>query len=161
VRIFDLSKGDVLEMGTGFFSTMYLHHLAAITDRKVVSYESAEHWYNRARRYQSEYHEVIKVQLWDDANVIDRHWGMVLIDYSPQGSRIKGMERVKDNADFVVVHDTEPRSERIYGYSKVAGLYKYRYDYKKIDPWTSVFSNFIDVTQLAVVDELTKRLLKK
>jgi len=65
VRAYDISKGDILELGTGYFSTLMLDWLSAITDRKVVSYETNPDWYARAKKLQSSYHDVIFVESWD------------------------------------------------------------------------------------------------
>jgi len=58
-RVFDKSQGDVLELGTGYFSTLLLHWLATVAKRRVVSYETQKHWYERARRWQSEFHDIV------------------------------------------------------------------------------------------------------
>ena len=41
-RAFDESEGPVLEMGTGYFSTLYLDWLCSAFGRKLVSYESGD-----------------------------------------------------------------------------------------------------------------------
>ena len=161
VRAFDLSRGDVLECGTGYFSTGYLDNLCSITDRKMVSYETSPRWYERAKRFQSDYHDVRFIGDWDEAILTDRHWGMVFIDHKPHARRAVETERVKDHADFIVCHDTQPNAAGLYDYVKVFPLFCYRYDYKKIVPWTSIVSNFIDVSALALIDDLTERLLHK
>ncbi len=147
VRAFDLSQGDVLEIGTGYFSTTLLHWLGASTGRKIVSYESNPVWYERAKKYQNEYHDVIFVKDWDSVPLDNKHWGLVFIDHSPHARRSVDMERLKDLADYIVAHDTEPRSENLYGYPRVYSLFKYRYDAKKVEPWTSVLSNFHSLTK--------------
>jgi hypothetical protein len=40
IRVFDISEGDVLEVGTGWFSTLVLHWLAHIYKRQVYSYST-------------------------------------------------------------------------------------------------------------------------
>ncbi|MEW5816993.1 MAG: hypothetical protein AB1798_16560 [Spirochaetota bacterium] len=141
VRIFDLSEGNVLEIGTGYFSTLVLHWLAHIYKRKVYSYENDPYWYKRALRANSKYHTVIKVDNWDELPV-DKRWGLVFIDHKPGERRIVEVERFANSADYIVIHDTEPEHEKEYKFSKIWHLFKYRSDWKKTKPWASVVSNF-------------------
>lgn len=142
VRAFDLSEGDVLEVGTGYFSTTLLHWLGATTGRKIVSYETDPQWFERAKRYQNDYHDVIFVNDWDAIPLDQKQWGLAFIDHAPHARRSVDIKRLKDKAEYIVAHDTEPRSEKLYGYPDIYSLFKYRVDYKKVEPWTSVFSNF-------------------
>lgn len=147
VRAFDLSQGDVLEVGTGYFSSTILDWLCSISGRKLASYETDPKWYERSKRMQSDHHDIIFVENWDDIPLADRHWGLAFIDHSPHHRRSIEVERLKDTADYIVAHDTEPRSENLYGYPRIYSLFKYRYDYKKVEPWTSVLSNFFPLTK--------------
>lgn len=140
-RAFDISEGPVLEIGTGYFSTTLLDWLCAISSRKLVSYETDPGWYNRAKRMQSDYHDIILVNSWSDVPFESNHWGLAFVDHSPHLERAVTIERLKDAADYIVVHDTEPRSEKGYDYPRIYPLFKYRFDYTKVEPWTSVFSN--------------------
>lgn len=146
-RVFDQSDGDVLELGTGYFSTLLLEWLCSISDRKITSYETNQKWYDRAKRFQSNYHDVIKIENWDEVPT-DKHWGLILIDHGPNERRIVEIERFKDKCDYMVIHDTEPESNRAYKYSEIWSLFKYKYDYTKIKPWTSVVSNFKDMKSI-------------
>ena len=148
IKIMEISEGDVLELGTGLNSTPIFHWLAKAQGRKVDSYESNGMFHRHAYNYKSDSHTIHKVEDWDKDLKIDRHWGVVFIDHAPGKRRNVEMERVANNADYVVVHDTEPRSDWHYNYSNHFDKYKYRYDYTKVYPHTSVFSNFKDVTNL-------------
>ena len=48
VRTFQQSEGDVLELGTGYFSTLLLHWMCVMTGRKLVSYDTQLQWYEKA-----------------------------------------------------------------------------------------------------------------
>lgn len=145
-RAFDLSEGDVVEIGTGHFSTTLLHWLGATTGRKITSYETDPRWYERAKRYQNEYHDIIFVNNWDEIPLESKHWGLAFIDHAPHARRSIETKRLKDNADYIVIHDTEPRSEKLYGYPEIYNLFKFRHDAKKVEPWTTVLSNFKDLS---------------
>ena len=147
VRVFDISEGDVLEIGTGWFSTLMLHWLSEITKRKVYSYESNGFWYERALRLQSSHHKIIKVGSWDELPA-DKHWGVVFIDHSPEARRHIEVERFANKADYIVMHDTEPEHDKKYQYSKIWHLFRYRHDWKKSSSWASVVSNFKKLTNI-------------
>lgn len=147
VRIFTLSKGDVLELGTGYFSTLMLRWLAEMSGRNVYSYESREYWYKKAKAKETEYFKVFYTPNYDDAP-IERKWGMAFIDHGPNGRRITEIKRLAKWADYIVIHDTDIKDDNQYHYSKIWGLFKYRYDFNLYYPSTSVVSNFKDLGSL-------------
>jgi len=142
VRAFDQSEGDVLELGTGYFSTLLLHWMCVMTGRKLVSYDTIEKWYLRAQKmWGNDGHEIYFVPDLDTVDLTDRHWGLVFIDHWPYKRRSVDVMRLKDHADFLVLHDTEPAEAEIYGYPEVYKHFKYIYQYTKHLPWTAVVSN--------------------
>ena len=149
VRVFDLSEGDVLEVGTGYFSTLVLHWLATISQRQVYSYESKESWYGRAKKYENAYHHIVLCNDWETADFDQRRWGMAFIDHSPGWRRPREVARLANLAEYIVIHDTDPEREGHYEFSKVWGLFKYRYDYNRLWPSSAVVSNFHDLSHIA------------
>lgn len=147
VKLVMMTDGPILELGTGFFSTPMLHWLCAEKRRKLVSYDSSEKFIEVAKNYIADFHEIHLVADWSKIN-ISEHWSIVLVDHAPGQQRKVEMARVANNADYVIVHDSEPRNDKYYHYSEVAPLYKYRYDYDKVYPHTSVFSNIKDLSNL-------------
>ncbi len=141
VRAFVLSEGDVLEVGTGYFSTAILRWLCEMSGRTLYSYEQSPGWYERAMRKPAPFHKVFKVESYDEVDV-NRHWGLVLIDHAPTRRRHVEIQRLANQADYIVIHDTNPEWDRGYRYSKIWDLFKYRYDFTKYNPHTSVVSNF-------------------
>jgi hypothetical protein len=149
IKVVLMTKGPILELGTGFFSTPVLHWLCAEKKRKLVSYDAQEAFIEVAKNYLADFHEVSLVSDWSKIDIESQHWDVVLIDHSPGPQRKVEFARVANNANYVVVHDTEPRNDYYYHYSEMAPLYKYRYDYDKVYPNTSVFSNFKDLSCLS------------
>ena len=152
VRAFTLSKGDILELGTGYFSTPILRWLCEMSGwlqegngRTLYSYETSEGWYQRAairtKKDLFPFHKVIKIDNFDEAK-IEKHWGLAFIDHAPTRRRQVEIERLANWADYIVIHDTNPQHDRAYKYSKIWGLFKNRYDFTKYYPHTSVVSNF-------------------
>lgn len=147
IKILEMSEGPVLELGTGYNSTPLLHWLCRVSGRKLVSYESVPKFYELAHNYMRHDHEVHFIDDWDKLDTT-KHWGVIFIDHAPGKRRVEEMIRLANSADYVVAHDTEPRSDWHYNYSRGFPSYKYHYMYKKAYPYTSVLSNFKDVTKL-------------
>jgi hypothetical protein len=141
-----LSCGDVLEVGTGYFSTTLLHWLATIHERHVYSYENAAYWYRRAQRHSNTYHHVVLCEDYLTADFLQRRWGLAFVDERPENLRHLTVASLAQTADYIVIHDTVPEWEARYQYGKIWHLFKYRYDYTRLWPYTSVVSNFHDVT---------------
>ena len=153
IKILGISEGPVLELGTGFNSTPVIHWLCSEEKRQIQSYESSKMFYMAARNYRSDWHGVHNVEVlggWDNIDFESTHWGMVFVDHAPGPRRNVEMGRIANNADYVVVHDTEPRSDWHYKYSNQFDKYRYRYDYTKAYPNTSIFSNFKDLKDLDI-----------
>ena len=138
VNVLQMSKGDVIECGGGIFSTPLLHWLCKDMDRNLITYEQDPTYYAFERYFQSRQHRIRFVENWDDIK-IPKHCGMVFIDHHPSERRMMELERFKDSADYIVVHDTE-RESRTYNREEVFAMFKYRYDWKDCKPHTSVFS---------------------
>lgn len=140
------TKGEVLEIGAGLFSTPLLHWLCKEYNLRLTTLESNPDFFKFAKQFQSSMHHIRLVDNVDDYK-LNKHWGVVFVDHD-FSNQLRGNDAIafKNNADFVVMHDTE--AEEKYGYDKVWGHYKYRYDWKECRPWTSVVSNFKDLSFL-------------
>lgn len=147
VSVFEKTEGDVLELGSGFFSTQILRWLCQMAGRKLISYESSNFWHMKATKNPVPFHTVIKVEKsWDEAE-IEKHWGMVLVDHSPDERRWREIERLANYAEYIIIHDSNLSEFKHYGYEKIWRLFKYRYDYKKLNPNTTIVSNFHDLSE--------------
>jgi predicted O-methyltransferase YrrM len=149
MKLVSMTDGSILELGTGFNSTPFLHWMCNGTRRKLVSYESNPSFWELAKNYQKDFHEVNFIDDWDKIDTSD-HWSIIFIDHAPGTRRNVEMARLANSGDYVVVHDTEAKSDWHYNYSKSFPLYKYRFDYKLAYPETSVLSNFIDLKDFKV-----------
>lgn len=147
-RIMDLTDGPVLEMGMGIYSTPLLDIMCAESKRMLVSYDNDPEWFGENEKWTSDYHQVLFTDNWERADIDRVHWSVVLIDHKPAPRRIKDIKRLAYNANFIVVHDTEPESDKFFKYRWIYRFFKYRYDYTKARPHTSVLSNFVDLSFL-------------
>jgi hypothetical protein len=133
----------------------------------IVSYESNPVFVEVAKNFEKRWHEIHAIEDWDtlpelpldpaDTNFKIRdgkfnRWAVVFVDHAPGVRRNVEMARAANVADFVVVHDTEAKSDWHYNYTRSFPLYKYRFDYTDAYPHTSVLSNFIDVTKIKWMD---------
>ena len=145
IKYVQATDGDVLEMGSGLFSTPLLHWLCFGQDRKIITYEDNLEYYRYAKQFQSKKHVVRFVEDWNKLDIENKKWSVVLIDHE-QFRRTPDAIRVKDNAEYVIIHDTD--RPWTYDYDKVWGHFKYikHFDYCK--PWTSVASNFYKIGDL-------------
>ncbi len=133
------SEGPILEMGCGCYSTSVLHEICRLDKRKLISLDSNTDWVNKFSSLVDVFHEIYFVKDWSLYTLIDEmRWGVVLIDHAPEERRRVDIDRLKNNADYLVIHDTEAA---IYKYEPVLSKFKYRFDYKLVEPWTTIVSN--------------------
>ncbi len=134
LKILDVSQGDVLELGGGAFSTPLLHWYCKNKNRKLFTYDDQIDFYNFEKQFQSRIHSIKLIKNWDEIDN-KKHYGLVFIDHggrkdenSLPGSR-RGIDaiRFKDSADYIVLHDTNFRGDKAYGYDEMWKYFKYRY----------------------------------
>lgn len=156
IKCMELTSGDVLEMGVGYFSTPYLHYKCQLDGRKLVSIDNERGWIKRfadsefyQHLYRRDFHEFQFVEDWKDAD-IEKPWTVALVDHSPSERRKEDIKRLANYAEYIVVHDAndERRFRKEYNYNEIYPLFKY----KKI--WTGdtrqavVLSNFHNLDNL-------------
>lgn len=137
------TMGPVMELGAGTSSTPLLHWLCAETRRPLVTYERNPEFYEYARKFRSRTHKIVLIDNWNNIDV-KTHWSVVLIDQDID--RDKSAVLLKNSADFIILHDSE--AEKVYGYDNMWKYFKHRYDWKACRPWTTVVSNFKDLSWL-------------
>jgi predicted O-methyltransferase YrrM len=155
MEVMEQSSGDVLELGPGVFSTPYLHWVCKRMKRNLVTLENDEKWFNFCRRYyqsgrtQEIKHRFIFVKDWNEADkIIKRTWDVVLVDHSPSERRVEEIKKLANLANFIIIHDADDNKEKNYHYSTIYPLFKYRCDFRKAEPGTTVLSNFVDLNNL-------------
>jgi len=147
IQCIEETDEPILELGMGY-STMILHALCKKNKRQIISYENDPKWYKENLCYRNDYHEINLVTDWSKVPLEKIFWGVVLVDHRPAVRRRVEALRVRNNAEFVLLHDAEPEIERFYGYSKVYNEFKYKHIYDECKPYTAVLSNFVDIQQL-------------
>ena len=146
-RIMLISRGPVMELGMGIYSTPLLHHFCMEQHRQLYSYENVKPWFDAHQYWQARYHQIEFVEDWDMVPIEKYHWGLVFVDHDAPRRSIDAI-RAARYADFVVIHDSNGRYDFEYKVSTVAPFFKYRYTYNFLMNHTDVFSNFIPVHTL-------------
>lgn len=138
IKFIQATKGPVAELGAGPGSTPLLHWLC-VDGRKLVSYEDSQKYANYAKSFESENHKVVHVNSYDEVDTKIK-WSVVLIDHRAD-RRVIDAIRLKDSAEYIVIHDTQHRRLH-YKYHKMWPHFKYVYHWMDDKPHTSVVSNF-------------------
>jgi len=147
VKVLENTSGDVLELGMGPFSTPLMHWLCEDQKRILHSYDNDLKYMSLNRHFETPTHKIFCLEDWNTAD-IDREWGVAFIDHKPAKRRRDEIKRLHKLAKIVIVHDTDPETDKFYRYNGPFSMYKYRYDYKLVSPNTTVLSNFDDLTFL-------------
>lgn len=134
------SKGPVCEVGSGPFSTPLLHWLCKELGRNLVTYEEDEQFYAFAKSFRSRIHTIRLIKDWDKMD-FQRHWGVVLIDHII-ARRSQDIISFKDTADYIVIHDSQRKGNKVYKINEASPYFKYKFDWMEAYPYTSVVSNF-------------------
>jgi hypothetical protein len=149
MKVVQISDGPVLEMGSGIYSTVFLHWACFNAKRKLTTIESKWKYYKEMRRLRCDWHEIEFVKSWEKAN-IKGDWSVVLLDQGPGHHRGVAAKQLT-HVDYLVLHDSDAPFS--YGYESVFPLFKYRFDYvnpERATPSTTVLSNKHNLDNLLV-----------
>lgn len=136
-----LTDGDVLELGTGIYSTPFLHWYCLANKRHLVSYENAEPYIAHAKQYVENFHKVYGVGSYLEAE-LGKAWDVAFIDSFPEEQRVDLVKQLAGKTKYIIVHDSFPKMYE--------GLCKYRFDCIGLMPNTTIFSNFIDLSNFKI-----------
>jgi len=139
-----LTTGKVTELGAGEGSTPVLRAYCKEAGRQFDTYDSNLEWANKMN----------SGHVWDwdsDARWLDI-WapcGLLFVDHAPGEHRKVAIERMKDRAQIICVHDTEIGGAGDYGFEPVFAKFRYRLNYNKTGggAGATLVSNTIDVNR--------------
>ncbi len=132
------TTGPILECGMGWYSTPLLHYMCQSAGRELVSLESNYSWMINFTHYKSDLHRIEGITNWEIPEYCNQQWGLVLVDHGEALLRKTTIDKIKNNADYIIVHDTE--SDHVYHYEEVLKQFPYRFDCKEFRPWTTIVS---------------------
>ena len=153
------TDGAILELGSGWHSTPMVHRLSSQQNRQVLTSDGTYAWLKKFIFLASDRHDLFfvdtnntqaKGNLSEDVHVVSswgaigeqqQHWGCIFVDHAPAMQRIVELQRLRNNADLLVVHDTEPNHDRVYRVQKLLNTFNYRTIFGK--GWTNTFTDIV------------------
>lgn len=135
-----LTKGPVIEFGSGEGSTQRLRNYCKEHNRSFESWDSDSNW---AKTTGANY-----TSSWELPSVY-RECGLFFCDHAPGEHRIVAIEKFASLADIIVIHDTEEGGAGDYKFEKIWHLFKYRLNYNKTGggAGATAVSNKIDLNR--------------
>ena len=148
MKLFNMTSGPILELGSGMYSTPYLHWACYPSKRRLVTYEDNPEWIKFAEQFITDYHSVKFVTDWDALD-LNEPFTIALVDHDSVIRRYRSQEAARlQHVDYVVCHDAENKSNSKYHYFSIYHLFKYRWKYTNGGlPYTAVFSNKHDLKE--------------
>lgn len=170
-------KGPIVEFGCGEGSTRLLHAISESRGVPLLTLDSDHEW---LLRYQAELesplHRFRLVEDWAEELTSpqwdEQLWGLAFIDQSPWEARAVTARRMKDNADYVILHDCDYFAEsgllgtsirpllgaRERGERRYDDVFRWWQEFFPLEPWpyeptgppTLLASNVHDVRALQI-----------
>lgn len=135
-----ISKKPFVELGCGFGSTPLLKDYCLKNGRYFTSYETNIEWKRKVDE------SVVILHNYADIAFNDV---VLFVDSAPGEQRKDLIMKHANNADLIIVHDTEQGAEYVYQMSEALNSFKYRIDLHILGmPSTTMVSNFIDLNYL-------------
>lgn len=133
------TNGDVVELGSGEYSTPLLRRYCQENNRGFYTYDNNEEWASKTSS--------VWIKDWAVHTEWKRKCGVMFIDLAPGDYRWKAMIEAKDLADIVVVHDSEEVGLGDYQLRRAFPHFNYRLNHNRLGPGagTSAVSNKINL----------------
>lgn len=173
VTILNHTNGNILEMGSGYYSTPIIHQYAS-DKRKILTVESDCKWLSMFKQFETSNHEfycnnTFKYNLtlnellyrispnyidltYEDKNYSNKKFDVAFIDHAPSLRRYKDIMQLRKNVKIFIVHDTDDTilNRIVFGHElqDLFTTFKYIYKTKNIKPETTVVSDVYDVKKL-------------
>jgi hypothetical protein len=141
------ADGLVVEAGMGNYSTPMLHVACMATGSRLLSLDSNATWAHDFDQYESESHNIV----WSETIIQDIEGslslGAALVFIDGRTDERAGVlaAALRWQVPLIVCHDTQSLA---YGYEDLLDEFRYRYDDKRLPPWTTVVSNVDDLSWL-------------
>lgn len=132
------SNGPIVELGCGNYSTPLLHAIAQ--NRPIYSFETNDSWLSQFRDLKTNNHQFFNNNGLEF--IKNNKFGVAFID-GDANTRRKAIELLKDNANLIVVHDTN--AEEIYNFREIFKQFKYVEYHFRMFPWTTILSNIKEI----------------
>ena len=135
------TDGPVLELGAGWGSTPLLH--LGCEGRRLLTVESHKKWIRQFGALTTDSHQFSLVtDFMTDLDIYKESWGLVFVDQAPDEARQFSILKLRATTQVFVLHDSNQTNHQQF---LLEANFKYRYDYTKQTPHTSVFSDMVNV----------------
>ena len=120
VKYLMLCDGDVIELGSGNYSTPLIHEVVKARGRKLDTYDSNEDWLDRFRNLEDESTTLNYVSDWS-AFSVSKQYGLAFIDHADPPAHQRWIQVVGliQFSSIIIIHDTEDDQ---YGYKNLEGI---------------------------------------
>lgn len=139
-----LTSGPVIELGMGKGSTLQLHNYCEEHERVLESYDNNKEYVDEFKWLETGGHRIFHAPDWDDVSL---DCDVLFVDHAPGERRKVDIERAAFKAQIIVAHDTEPNADHGYQMRAVLKTFKYIKEHETDGAWTTMVSNFIDVSK--------------
>lgn len=114
-EILAISSGSVVEFGCGHGSTPLVNKYANDKGIKCYTFDSNPEWIGQFTNYNGDYHKIIPIEdsldSWEHilfTKILSiRHISLAFIDQSPWEARVLCLDKIKQYADYVILHDCD------------------------------------------------------
>jgi hypothetical protein len=134
--------GPVLEIGVGNGSSPLLVEMCRAMGRDLIGMDSSKAWLDEIRDIG--YPSLLHITDWELLpgwmSDFDKQWSVIFIDHGPGEARLPALKACRNYADHIVVHDTL-NPGYMPGMDDYLSTFRYRTDYIKMTPCTSVVSD--------------------
>lgn len=142
IQLVAQTEGPVFELGSGIYSTPFLHWACHEKRRKLVTFEGRPYWTDLLKSFSKDsWHKWVDASDWDAVDLSGR-CSVALVDHDVAERRYKEVLRLS-HADFVVAHDAGDVAHN-QGYDKIGDAFKYQFRYARAYPRTAILSNTHD-----------------
>lgn len=178
-KVISSTRKPILELGAGDHSTPQIHKL--VQDRLIVTIEDNSDWFNRYKNLRTLNHTFILLneeQMVEYFKKDDTQWGVVFVDSTNWDMRMHAVNKYKDVADYVIIHDAGYAADNYImgrtlrnmtktdiGERDFSDIFKYWVEYmpkkwRMSDPPTLLGSNKIDVRDIQIRDMMVSNISK-
>jgi hypothetical protein len=104
--------GSIIELGTGYASTPYLHYVSCTENRLLISLEDNPNWLKAVLSIapNNRFHEYQLVADWSLLFLrysLEKNISIAFVDQEPWIARRDSVLHYKDIADYVIIHDAD------------------------------------------------------
>lgn len=122
-----LTDHDVYELGSGDGSTPHLRQYCDNNNRRFYSFDNNKDWCDKTGAYHvDDWGSVLRL-IQDRVTKI----GVIFIDHAPGERRVEDAIRLANDAQILVMHDTEEGGAGDYKWDKAWPHFKYRLNFNK------------------------------